>query len=299
MVDHRSSGRRRFFIRAWRRRLPLVALGGWFDNWSWAADGVGELARPVRVAAVVVAFVSAIMVVSSWVARGIGFSPWLVVPIVAIGVDLVIFSIVDASYAFESSRLGYANAFVLAAGLVLGARALGDPAAQAAFAVVGPALAVASAPLLSRAWAATLFAHRMIGFIDERRERIRAALAGASSSLVARVERIAEAEVELVVLGASERQLRAATKVIAPHATPRVGRHVLLEEPVFAEMPEVDGYRGSRRFYRLESIKTETWLSNDLWGSPSDVYAAEVRAGALVMAAYHAVLVGAALALTR
>jgi predicted GNAT superfamily acetyltransferase len=66
---------------------------------------------------------------------------------------------------------------------------------------------------------------------------------------------------------------------------------------VLAEMPEVDGYRDNRRWHRLESIASARWLGSDLDLLPPDAYVAEVRAGAFVIAAYHALLVGVALAL--
>jgi hypothetical protein len=274
----------------------VVDFGGWLDNWSWSLASTGKAPRWLLASSILSGLVGLGCVAASWMTFGIGWSAWLLLPLLALPLDLV----PDWPSEPDTSVVAYGHTLLLCGVLALSAFGFQNPPTGRTFATLAPCLAAGSAPLLSRIWAATLYARDMIDFAAERRAAVRAALAGENDGLVVRITRVDGDQVELVTLGAGPElllRIRGAT-LYAPLFL-REGNSFWLEAPVLGELESPSGYRGPAEFRRVNETGAVHWLTRDPERWMDVDFTDEIWAGAIVMLGHHAAIVLIALALSH
>jgi hypothetical protein len=274
----------------------VVDFGGWLDNWSWSASSTGKVPLWLQPLPVLAGLVGLGCLAASFLSFGVGWSAWMLLALVALPIDLASGALEDR----QTAIVAYGHTLLLCGVLALVAFELPAPGLGRAFAVIAPCLALGTAPVLLRIWAATLFARDMIEFVAERRAAVRAALARESDGLVVRVTRVDGDQAELVTLGSGpELQLVARAAALDKAYFVRAGACFWLGALVVGELESPAGYRGPAEFRRIEKTGDVHWLASDPERYMKLDFADEVRAGALVMLVHHGAIAGIALALSH
>lgn len=219
----------------------------------------------------------------------------LSLPIVALGVAILFEAFSregfdQASLLFVSYEVSAIFAGILAfVGLQLEDTAMGQ-----AFAAVAPALVFGFGPVTSRAISATFFPMRVVEFLEEKAELIRAAIAGEVDAIVVRVERVEGPDIDLATAGeAAGQDLVATLDVLGMKRAPPLTAHFLLEEPTLGER-ETSDYRGTSARRRVLATKKPHYLGLEPTAGRPSMFWDEVRAGIVMILTGHATLACAA-----
>lgn len=274
----------------------VLDFSGWATSFDWQGIVSGRVPGWLLAGASLLGAAGGVLLVSSWTSLGVGVGAWLALAGLALA-GLVIDGTTVGSMELRPVVLGHAHSLGLAGGAAYLASRSGDSTLAQVIACV----AVASAPLLTRIWCATLFSREMVGRAEELGRLAAEALRGSSAVVLLEVKNERDDGFELSICRTDgDLPARAPKSLLAARRYVRPGHHYLLEQPDISEpAPEPIGYRDARRVAWVEAGARLWWFSFDRLGTPASAFAEEVRAGVVVVAAHHALVAAVAWALAR
>lgn len=272
----------------------MFDLSGWLGNWDWFGVTSDPAPRSLQVVFGLLGAVGAVAIVGLWMMAAVEPWGWLV-GCVLIGV-LGNITLLGEKGNFT---VVMSNTTALAGALCGAAYAIGAPAERELALLWSGCTPFVAAPLLGRMWTATFWSMSMVRSSRGLGASIREALAGDETTMLVRLGQQSSTGFEATRClddGDEPAALDAEALAAEKDTWKDPGAYFLIEEPT-AVMSREPGahYREARQILRVQGATRARFVGHDRDGLSPDFFAAEVRAGIVVLGGAQALVAAIAL----